>query len=177
VLEGVRKAVRSGVRNCALLSALLACGKKDTEQPPKDFSNPAAPAQPAPAKFALADFRTLRYLEGVWKGTMPNGKSFYESYHFMNDSTIFQANHTDSTLKTKSDSSLIVLRAGAVIDSGSGVSTAEKIDSAMIDFRSAPTYHFTWMRQSNDAWTARLYTKQPDGTERVTTYPMKRIRR
>jgi hypothetical protein len=158
-----------------LALGLVACAKKDAEQPPKDYSNPAVPAQPAPAKFALADFATLRYLEGVWKGTMPNGNVFYESYHFINDSTLFQASHTDSTLKTKSDSSLIVFRAGAVIDSGSGVSVAEKLDSATVDFRSAPTYHFTWTREHNDSWMATLYNKQPDGTERVTKYPMKRI--
>ena len=75
-------------------------------------------------------------------------------------------------------SSLIVFRNGAVIDSGANsASVAEKLDSTMIDFRSGPTYHFTWTKDGPDAWTARLFAKQADGTERVTTYPMKRIRR
>jgi hypothetical protein len=156
--------------------SLMACSKKDAETPPPDFSNPGAPAQPAPAQFALSDFAKLRYLDGTWVGTMANGNKFYESYRFVNDSTIVKGGHTDSTFKTKSDSSLIVFRNGAVLDSGSSVYTAEKIDSAVVDFRASPTYHFTWTRESNDAWTARLFSKQADGTERVTTYPMRRIR-
>lgn len=160
-----------------LLTLAASCAKKDAEDPPKDYSNPAVPAQPAPARFALADFNTLRYLEGVWQGTMPNGNPFYESYHFANDSTILQAGHTDSTLENKSDSSRIVFRAGAVIDSGTGVSIAEKLDSSIVDFRTGPNYHFTWTRDGTDAWTAKLYKQQPDGSDRVTTYRMKRIRR
>jgi hypothetical protein len=159
-----------------LLALGIACGKKDADTPPPNFSNPAAPAQPAPAKFALTDFGQLRYLEGVWRGTMPNGNVFYESYHFVDDSTILQGGHTDSTLRTKSDSARIVFRNGAVIDSGGTVYSAEKLDSAMVDFRASPSYHFVWTRQGTDAWTATIYSKQ-GGSERVTTYPMKRIRR
>ena len=161
------------------MTIVMACAKKDAEQPPKDFSDPAIPAQPVPAKFALADFNSLRYLEGTWKGLQANGNPFYESYHFVNDSTIFQANHTDSTFKTKSDSSLIIFRGGAVTDSNfSGKTyTAEKLDSSIVDFRAGPNYHFAFSRVSNDAWTANLYNKQADGTERITTYQLKRIRR
>lgn len=158
---------------------LAACGKKDAEQPPKDFSNPAVPGQPVPAKYAIADFGSLRYLEGMWKGMQANGNAFYESYHFINDSTIFQANHTDSTFKKKSDSSLITFRGGVVIDSNySGkIYTAEKLDSSIVDFRAGPNYHFAFSRESNDAWTAKLYNKAADGTESVTTYRLTRIRR
>jgi hypothetical protein len=155
----------------------LACSKKNPEQPPKDYSNPAAPAQPAPAKFALADFAALRYLEGSWKGTMANGSVFYEAYHFLNDSTLLGAGVMDSTFQAKKDSSVIAFRDGAVTYAGSSVYTAEKLDSTTIDFRASPTYHFTWTRESNDAWKATLYSKQPDGTERVTAYEMRRIRR
>jgi hypothetical protein len=158
---------------------LAGCSKKDAEQPPKDFSNPAVPAQPVPAKFALADFQMLRYLEGVWKGT-DQGNSFYESYHFVNDSTILQANHTDSTFKTKSDSALIMFRNGAVIDSGfrGGVMyAAEKLDSSIVDFRASPTYHFTWEPAGKDAWKATIHSKQPTGVDSIKVYPMKRARR
>jgi hypothetical protein len=156
--------------------SLAACSKKDAETPPTDYSNPGAPAQPMPAKYALADFGQLRYLEGMWRGTMENGKPFYESYHFLNDSTIAKGSHTDSTFKTKSDSSFIVFRGGVVMDSSSQVYTAEKLDSTIVDFRASPSYHFTWTKESNDAWTARLFSKQ-DGAEKVTVYPMQRVRR
>ena len=158
----------------ASLVALAACTK---DQPTPDFETPAAPASPMPAKFTQSDFTALRFLEGTWQGTMANGNHFYESYRFVDDSTIARGGHTDSTFRTKSDSSRIVFRNGAVIDSGaSSASVAEKLDSTMVDFRSGPTYHFTWTKDGPDAWTARLFAKQADGTERVTTYPMKRIK-
>lgn len=162
--------------SAAAMTVILGCSKKDADTPPPDFSNPAVPAQPAPAQFALADFAKLRYLEGSWRGTMENGKAFYESYHFVDDSTITMGNHADSTFRTKSDSSKIMFRNGAIIDSSRSMYTAVSIDSNVVDFRANPTYHFTWTRESNDAWTARLFSKQPDGTDRVTTYPMKRVR-
>jgi hypothetical protein len=174
---GVRECGSARVRRRIAAGAMVlgaACAKKDADTPPPNFSNPAAPAQPAPAKYALADFAKLRYLEGTWRGTMPNGKSFYESYHFINDSTIKKGGHTDSTFAVKSDSSLIMFRNGAVLDSGTVVSTVDKLDSTVADFRTSPTYHFTWTRESNDAWTARLFSKQ-SGAEQVTTYPMKRL--
>ena len=162
-----------------VMLALIACSKKDAEQPPKDFSNPAVPGQPVPAKFALADFNSLRYLEGTWKGMQSNGNAFYESYHFVNDSTIFQANHTDSTFRKKSDSSLIIFRDGVVVDSNFNgkMYTAEKLDLNLVDFRAGPDYHFAFTRESNDAWTATLYRKEPSGVETTTVYRLKRIRR
>ena len=162
----------------ALLVATASCGKKDADQPPPDFDNAAAPAQPLPAKFALADFANLRYLEGLWVGKMANGHPFYESYHFVNDSTILKGSHTDSTFKTKSDSSRIAFRNGVVMDSGAtSMYTAETLDESVVDFRAGPTYHFTWSRESNDAWTARLFSRQADGSDKITTYFMKRIER
>lgn len=155
----------------------FACAKKDAETPPADFSNPSAPGQAVPTRFALADFNRLRYLEGTWRGTMSNGNAFYESYHFLNDSTIQKGGHTDSTFRTKSDSGWIIFRGGAVIDSGgSQTYTAEKLDSTTVDFRASPTYHFTWTREGADAWTARLFSGT-GGAEKVTVYPMRRLRR
>jgi hypothetical protein len=156
---------------------LAACTSKDPNKPPKDYSNPAAPAQPAPAKFALADFQSLRYLEGSWKGTMANGSAFYEAYHFLNDSTLLGAGVTDSTFQAKKDSSVIAFRDGAVTYTGSAVYTAEKLDSTVVDFRASETYHFTWTREGDDAWKATLYSTQDDGTERVTSYEMRRVKR
>jgi hypothetical protein len=155
---------------------VIGCSREPDRPPPG--TNNAATAQIATAKFALADFAKLRYLEGTWVGTMANGNSFYESYHFANDSTLLKGSHTDSTFKTKSDSSVIIFRNGVVMDSSAAsMYTAEKLDTSVVDFRAGPTYHFTWSRESNDAWTARLFSKQADGSEKVTTYPMKRMKR
>lgn len=161
----------------AALAGLSAC-TKDSE-PPATSGTAATPAAPAPVKFALTDFGQLRWLEGAWRGTMPNGTFFHETYHFVDDSTIAMGGHTDSTLKTKSDSARWVFRGGEVIDSGgSVVYHASRIDSAGIDFRADPdpTHHFTFTRDGSDAWTARIFSKGPDGAERVTVYPMRRIK-
>jgi hypothetical protein len=56
-------------------------------------------------------------------------------------------------------------------------SVAEKLDSSIVDFRAGPNYHFAWTRQSADAWKATLYNRQPDGTDRITTYLLTRVRR
>jgi hypothetical protein len=167
-------------RRAAIVAAMIAaaaCAKDKPDQPPPDFQTPAAPAAPMPAQFALADFQHLRYLEGKWRGTLPNGKFFYESYHFVNDSTILQGGHTDSTFETKSDSALLVFRGGAVIDSSRTIYHATKLDATTVDFRAdpAPKNGFVWIRESADAWTARILGTNPDGTERVTVYPMRRV--
>jgi hypothetical protein len=161
------------------LVALSAASCKKADRPPVDFQTAAAPAAPMPAKFSLDDFQRLRYLEGTWRGTLPNGKFFYESYHFVDDSTILQGGHTDSTFRVKSDSSRFVFRGGEVIDSSGTTYHAASLDSNSVDFRADldPKNHFVWTRESPDAWTARLHSIGPDGAERVTTYPMKRERR
>jgi hypothetical protein len=159
-----------------VLLVLAACGKKD-DQAMVDSAAAASDSSATPAPtFTLADFGHLRYLEGTWRGTMANGNPFYESYHFLNDSTIQKGNHTDSTFQTKSDSSLIMIRNGKVADVGAGSAyTAVKLDASVVDFRASDQYHFTWTREGNDTWTARLFSKKPDGSEQVTVYPMKRM--
>lgn len=163
------------------LGALVACGRDSGRSADSGTAAaPGTPAAPAPVTFTLADFGKLRWLEGAWRGTMPNGALFHETYHFVNDSTIAMGGHTDSTLKTKADSARWVFRSGAVIDSGgSVVYHASRIDSAGIDFRADPdpSHHFTFTREGSDAWTARIFSRGPDGAERVTVYPMRRIGR
>lgn len=168
--------MRATFRVALMAAALAACAKGD--QPPADFETPAAPAAPMPSRFTVGDFGRLRWLEGTWRGTMSNGSLFHESYRFVNDSTIARGTHTDSTFRTKTDSSLIVFRGGAIIDSSSAVYTAGSLDSNSVDFlaNADPKYHYTWTREGPDAWTARIFSNAPDGTERVAIYPMKRFR-
>lgn len=158
------------------LCAAAAC-KKD--QPAADFQTSAAPASPMPMKFSLAEFQHLRYLQGTWRGTMPDGKLFYESYRFANDSTIVQGGHPDSTFATKTDSSTFEFRGGEIVHATGTTYHAASLDSTKVDFRADadPRTHFVWTKEGPDAWTARLYRTGPDGAELVTVYPMKRMRR
>lgn len=156
--------------------AAVGC-KKD--QPAADFKTSGASASPMPVKFSLADFQHLRYLEGTWRGTMPDGKLFYESYHFVNDSTILQGGHPDSTFATKTDSSTFEFRAAEIVHGSSTKYHAAALDSTTVDFRADvdPKTHFVWTKEGPDAWTARLFRAGPDGAELVTVYPIKRVKR
>lgn len=145
-----------------------------------DYETPAAPAAPAPPKFTVGDFKKLGWLEGTWRGRMANGTPFHESYHVVNDSTIAMGGYTDSTFKTKSDSAIIAFRDGSIIDQGGGpVWHASTLDAAKVDFQSPKdrTSHFSWTRESNDRWTARLHSTAADGKEAMTVYVMERVKR
>lgn len=163
---------RAFVIVCALAAA--ACNRAD--KAPADSLVPVVP----PPTFAKTDFAKLRWLEGAWRGTISEGSFFYESYHFVNDTTLVRATHTDSTFKTKSDSAVMYYRDGAVVDSSAGsLYHAMKLDSTEVDFRldADPRRHFTWTRNGADAWTAKIFSRTREGVERVTVYPMARMKK
>lgn len=166
-------------RHLLALVAICTAAACKKDQPAADYQTPGAPASPMPVKFSLADFQHLRYLEGAWRGTMPDGKFFYESYRFLNDSTILQGGHPDSTFAMKTDSSMYEFRGGEIVHGTSTKYHAAALDSTTVDFRADadPKTHFVWTREGPDAWTARLFRAGPDGAEQVTVYPIKRVKR
>jgi hypothetical protein len=164
------------------LIVAAACSKKDG--PPADYQTPAAPAAPVPGppamQVARADFGKLGWLEGSWRGQLPTGGFFYETYQRVNDTTITQASYKDSTFAAMADSpSTIGYRNGVIFSEGGSTPWhATKLDTNMVEFQMSTdaTRRFTWTRDSKDQWTARLYSS-PSGQEKVTTYLMKRVRR
>src|SRR6267142_3541811 len=87
-------------------------------------SRPEAPSPPVatPAPVSLDQFQTLHWLEGTWRGTGPGVTPFYESYRYLNDSTIRSFSYPDSTFAEARDSGTIAWRSGQVTSGDSGFS-------------------------------------------------------
>jgi hypothetical protein len=129
-------------------------------------------------RFTAAQFASLRWIEGTWRGRLPDGGAFYERYHFADDSTIVMQAFADSTLASTSDSGRIVLRDGIVADEGGAARWgATRLDSSGVAFAplEGATNSFTWTRDRADRWTATLTWADKDGKARAVTYPMERI--
>jgi hypothetical protein len=141
----------------------------------------AAPTTPAVAagRFTPADFAHLRFLEGGWRGQLPDGKYFYERYRLVDDSTIAQYGFADSTYATSNDSSRIVLRGTTVAVESASRWEATRLDATGVDFTSikTPTSSFTWAPVSADKWTATIRSVGRDGQPRSAVYNMERVQR
>lgn len=75
-------------------------------------------AAPTSVHMSAAQFRSLRWLEGSWRGTGAGPNAFYERYQFVNDTTIASHSYPDSTLSRSGDSSLILLSGGEIRNRG-----------------------------------------------------------
>jgi hypothetical protein len=161
-------------------AACLACGEPAEQDVGADSARLPVPATAADAgTYTLDDFRRLRWLDGRWRGLLPNGGSFFEQYRVIDDSTI--AMHTfDSTFVSKRDSARITLRGGTIADEGGSARwVATRLDSTGVDF--APHHgaanYFTWSRETDDRWTATLRSTDKDGRPQSVVYTLQRIGR
>jgi hypothetical protein len=139
----------------------------------------AAPVQPAAGQFTLQDFAPLRWLEGSWRGRLPDGGYFYERYRMLDDSTIVMHGFPDSTFATATDSARITLRGGTVADEGGSRWLATRLDSSVVEFASErdASNGFIWARESSDRWKATLRSMNREKQLQTTIYPMERITR
>ena len=135
-------------------------------------------AQAAAGHYSLQDFGRLRWIEGNWRGQLPDRSYFYERYHFLNDSTIAMHSFADSTFMRATDSAAITLRGGTVTDAGATAQwVATRLDSSVVDFEpvqrtSGP---FSWAPESPGRWTATLRSRDP--ARPPTVYRMERVGR
>jgi len=170
--------MRTSAGSAALALALVtfACTGKRDGATPADSASAASTAPPAGAgKFTLEDFRRLRWIEGRWRGFQPDGKTFYEQYRFVNDSTILMRAFPDSTFKTAGDSSRIEFRGGTVANEGGTARwVATRLDSVGIDFapHHGATNHFTWAKEDSTKWNATLRWTEKDGRAQTVLYAL-----
>lgn len=114
-------------------------------------------AAPMPVKATAADFRGLKFLEGRWRGTGYQ-TPFFESYRFVNDSTIEMHSAPDSTFRESKPGSRIEFRAGTIyMGDGPSRSAVTSIDKdgyrfTALNGRGA----FVWKRENANEWTAVL---------------------
>lgn len=139
-------------------------------------SGASAQAAPEAATVTAEAFHTLRWLEGRWLGSGGGFDAFYESYRFVNDSTIEQATHPDETFSEADDPSTIELRDGRIFKyrRGAAESMVTRLAGDTLRFDRVPPGRggFSWIRVSDDEWTAVL--ERSSGTPIV--YTLRRIR-
>ena len=129
-------------------------------------------------RFTAAEFARLRWLQGTWRGRLPDGGAFYERYRFVDDSTLAMQAFADSTLTGTTDSARIALRDGTVADEGGAARwVATRLDSTGAAFTpvQGATNAFTWTPQGADRWTATLTWTDHQGQAHRAAYPMERI--
>lgn len=158
---------------CAI-AASLAC--RSREAAPDTTAVAAAPAPRGEAALAAVSreqFAQLRWLEGTWRGTGDGQAPFYERYDVVDDTTILMQSFSDSTLRTTTGESRIVLTGGQVLQREEGsdrVSGAARIDATSIDFVPVKRgFTYSWRRGStSDEWIASI------GRSGDRTYTMRR---
>ncbi|HSA55348.1 MAG TPA: hypothetical protein VLE53_06565 [Gemmatimonadaceae bacterium] len=166
---------RSIVRQALARSAWLALIPLSTAC---DRGPAAEPAEATEALRVTAEqFQGLRWLEGRWRGAEPGGAPFFESYRFVDDSTIQSYTYADSSFTAASDSGLIRLR-GDSVTSGWPVPryvvTAIATDSVYFAALPGAANDFTWRFVETGHWTARL-TWDSAGVARERIYEMRAI--
>ena len=171
----------SAGRLIVLAAALVAaCGKTD-KTPPVDSASVVRDTTAVVAgQYTLADFQRLRWLNGRWRGFMPDGKKFYEQYTFLDDSTIEKHAFPDSTFTKPASSSRVQLRGGTVADESPAARwVATRLDSVGVDFapHHGATNHFTWAQESPTTWNATLRWTDKDGRPQTVVYALHRFGR
>lgn len=168
-----------------LAMALLAAACSPAERPEREASargptaSPPAAARPA-ATVSAADFQTIRWLEGTWRGTGGGVDPFFERYRMIDDTTLLRQSFSDSTLGTVSDSARIVLRGQRVVEPAHDPAwQATSFDSASWRFDSIEHAGraFTWRRDTPDRWTAILESRDAAGAAQERIYTLERIAR
>lgn len=133
--------------------------------------------QPTTA-FGVADLGKLRWLEGRWVGTSPGEQTFYERYHFLNDSTIEITYFGDPEFSRATGAGRVYLTVGRIYHTfGPSRWGATKVDESGIFFIPQVNARntFSWTMQSPDEWTATQRTGA-GGRNRVTVYTLKRVK-
>ncbi len=168
---------------CVVIVACISCKKETSKDSAKSADSSAVKksvAVPAAAgAYTLKDFVRLQWLEGSWRGQLPDGRGFYERYRVLDDSTIRMRAFADSAFDRVTDSARITLRAGTVADEGRARWVATRLDSTGVDFASErnASNNFTWARVSPNSWKAVLNSTDKNGQVQTVVYPMQRIRR
>jgi hypothetical protein len=133
------------------------------------------------ARVSAAEFGRLRWLEGRWRGVdaTGGGTPFFESYRFVDDSTIQGFTYRDSTFAEAVDTSLIQLRGDTVVNGWpTPTRVATSLDSASVHFAAGPGAgnDFTWRWVAIGIWQARL-TWDSSGVARERVYEMRAVMR
>jgi hypothetical protein len=167
----------SAVSLAATLVIAVAC--RDEKVPALETIDIPRDVPKGAGTFGFESFKSLRFLEGRWRGTMPDGKPFFEEYRFLDDTTILKLAYADATFAKSTDSSRIELRDSTVADMGkTSRYVASRLDSLGADFipQFGATNTFTWAKESPTRWLATIRWTDRNGQPQSVVYPMERVR-
>lgn len=102
-----------------------------------DSGREARSGQPPPA--TVADFQTLRWLGGTWRGSEGGRNPFYERYQLQTDTLIRILYLADSMGSRASDSGSVYLRAGTVYHEAAAACGARCASTARASNSSRPS--------------------------------------
>ena len=122
-------------------------------------------------------FKSLRWLEGTWKGTGSGEAPFYEKLEFVNDTLMQITYYSDSTLTKSSTDGGVYLSGGKIYHNyKSAVWELKQMKDKSAEF--APikraSNSFTWKYNSPDEWTATLFTA---GNPKGKVYRLQRYKK
>jgi hypothetical protein len=174
--------MRTSAVSCflALAVAAVACTAEREAASTDSARGASTEAQVVAGTFTIVDFQRLRWIEGRWRGFQPDGKTFFEQYRFLNDSTFVMHAFPDSAFRAPRDSSRIELRGGTVANEGGSARwVATRLDSTGVDFapHHGATNHFTWAREDSTKWNATLRSTDQDGRPQTVVYALHKFGR
>ena len=131
-----------------------------------------------PASVSAAQFSSLAWLSGRWRGVDATGAPFFEAYVPQTPSTIRTYSYADSTFVAPNDSGLLQLRGDTLFSGSPSVHwVATHLDSIRVEF--APwrgaSNRFVWLRTAPGGWTATLQWDSA-GTPQQRVYEMRAVR-
>lgn len=123
--------------------------------------------------FDQASMESLRFLEGRWTGTAPDGSVFYEAYDRIDPVTLRSSRYKDASFAERTDGSVVELKDGQITSTwGEYVWRASKIADGLASFEpvNAPSA-FTWKQL--DANTVEVTQKWVDEKGAAQSYALK----
>lgn len=134
--------------------------------------------QEAGPMFTREDLARLRFLEGRWKGTGPDGSAFFEEYDFPDPETLRSRRYADERFTASTDSSTVTLENGAVLSRwGEFTWRASEISPGRACFVpvAAPS-SFCWDRRTESLVEVTQRWTDETGKELSYTVPLERLR-
>lgn len=127
--------------------------------------------------YTSADFSHLRFLEGRWEGTGPDGKPFYEQYSFPSGDEMRSHRFANADFSQAQDGSSVALVDGRVVSTWNAFTwEASELVAGKACFTpvSAPSA-FCWERISEDS--AQVTQRWTDQGGRAQQYvvPLRRL--
>ena len=133
--------------------------------------------QPSPIMFDESQFAQLRFLEGRFQGTGPDGRPFFEEYVFTSERRLEARRYSDSTFTAQIDSSAVTLVNGEVTSNWSeftwrAISLAPT--KACFNPINAPS-SFCWERADDQRVVATHRWTGPEGNEQTQSVALTRV--